>query len=358
MLFRDLMTNGWSAGYMDTLDGSHFRTISGAWRIMENHFSEASWKLIPDCDCLIVVSADPYQSQPIISSLIRKSVLETGTKLIVIGQENPLQLWSSFHFPVKNGDEVQLIKALWAEAISSIKPPPHIKNWKVASKEAEGVDISKLIKKIGLSEKMKEAFREAATIFARSINPMFIAGAGLTGQEEPYGLRELMKLAELKDLLPGDTLRLIILKPNGNSTGAWILKLSSDNIISNHNKLKGGLILLGGEDTSKIQVLDRLNGLDFLAVLSPYFPEALADKADVLIPKPLWMEENGSYTSLDGLAVRLKKRALHPPEGVKETWRTMIELANRTKFRPSYATWNELVEQALDEMKLLVVNRT
>jgi len=75
--------------------------------------------LIPDCDCLIVVSGDPYKSQPVVSSLMRRSVLENGTKLMVIGPENPLQPWSSFYLPVKNGQEVQLIKALWAERVAA-----------------------------------------------------------------------------------------------------------------------------------------------------------------------------------------------------------------------------------------------
>jgi len=357
MLFRDLMAKGWAGGFTDTLDGSYHRTIYDASRANGNSLNEASWKLIPESDCLIVVSADPGRSQPVISSLLRRTVLENGVKLIVIGQEDTLSPWSSYFIPVGKGNEAQLLKALWAETVNSIVPPDHIKYWKAVSDEAEGVSVSELIQNCGLSEVAAQDFHEAAKVYAASSNPMLIAGEDLIDHNESSGLKEVMKLAKLKDLLPGETLRLIILKPNGNSSGAWTLKLASNNK-ANGDKWRGGMILLGDEDISGSEFIDSIDELEFLAVVSPYFPEALADKAHILIPKPLSMEENGSYTSLDGLAVCLKKKILQAPEGVKETWQTMMELTNRTDFNPDYSTWTELVRKALDEMKSLFPNRT
>ena len=64
------------------------------------------------------------------------------------------------------------------------------------------------------------------------------------------------------------------------------------------------------------------------------------------------MEEDGSYTSLDSIGIGYKKRVLHPPEGVKESWQTMVDLAHRTKFRPDFKTGSDLSKKADKEMKL------
>ena len=63
---------------------------------------------------------------------------------------------------------------------------------------------------------------------------------------------------------------------------------------------KGGLLLLGHPKDLDSSAVADLGNLDFLGVISPYFPETLAGQAHVVIPKPLGMEASGSYTSLDG----------------------------------------------------------
>ena len=358
MLFRDLMTNAWSAGSLDSLDGTRYRTISGAWKRNGNSLREASWTQIPECDCLILAGANPYSKQPIISSLIRKSVLENGTRVVVIGEEDHLEPWSTFFFKVNHGDETAFIKALWAEAVASIKPPCHIKNWNAVSEEAKNVNVSALLDKVGLTETGLAAFHEAAAVFAKSINPLVIAGEELAAQEATDSMLALMKLAELKDLMPQDTLRFMTLKPCGNSTGAWNLKLASEKGLGENGAWKAGLLLLGSEDVPEAEALYKLDGVEFLAVISPYFHETLAEKAHVFIPKPLWTEEDGSYTSLDGLTASLKKKVVQPPEGVKETCQTMLELAGRTDFCPGYTSWEELMDTANAEIKLTAVEKT
>jgi predicted molibdopterin-dependent oxidoreductase YjgC len=352
MLFRDLMEIGWAAEDLDTLDGAHFRTIFRAREKMEEPFKEASWKRIPKSDFILLVGADPHQSQPVVSSMIRKVILEKGAKLAVIGHKDSMHPWTSFYLPAKKGDEPLLIESFWAEAVASMKTSPHILNGKSFPEDPAKVGVSDLVKRADLNGDAKTAFYEVAKLLANSRNPLMIAGEGLTGLDDPSGMKDLMNLALLKGLLPKNGLRLIILKPNGNSAGAWRLGLSSRKEIHGKGRWRGGMIILGGEDVSDSGRLDLLSGMDFLAVLSPYFPETLADKAHVLIPKPLWMEEDGSYTSLDGIGIGYKKRVLHPPEGVKESWQTMVDLAHRTKFRPDFKTWSDLSKKADKEMKL------
>ena len=93
-----------------------------------------------------------------------------------------------------------------------------------------------------------------------------------------------------------------------------------------------------------------LTGLDFLAVISPYVPEALIDKADVFIPNPAWLEEDGTYTSLDGSETGYKKKVLEPPNGVRDSWQILSALAERTGFRPDFQTWNDVCKAAQKEI--------
>ncbi len=343
VLFRDLISQGFSAAYIDSMDGDHFRTISRAREEMGKTFKEASWKQIPESDFILVVGADPYRSQPVVSSLIHRGVLEKDIKLGIIGTLDFMYPWTSFYLSPKNGDEPLLIKAFLTEASASVEE---------SSIEVEKVNMPDILNRAGMDDEARKTFYEMVRVFTNSNNPLIIAGERLTGLEDPSGLMDLMNLAFLKGTLPEDTSRLIILKRDGNSTGAWRLLFSSRKGMNGKDKWRGGIMLLGGEETLSSDLLERLNGLDFLAVISPYFPDALTDKAHVLIPKPLWMEESGTYTSLDGLGFGYKEKVLNAPEGVKESWQVMVDLSRRTKFRPGFRTWDEICKKVEEEMAL------
>ncbi|MEW6615561.1 MAG: molybdopterin-dependent oxidoreductase [Thermodesulfobacteriota bacterium] len=343
VLFRDIMSGGWASGYIDTLDGDHMRTISRAREDVGKTFREASWKRILESDFILAVGADPYKSQPLLSSLIHRCVMEKGVKLAIIGTRDFMHPWTSLYLSPENGNKLLLIKALLDEAISSIKE---------SFGEAGEINVPDMLKREGMDWETRKTLYEMVRIFNKSKNPIIIAGEELTAIEDQSWLMYIMKLAFLKGILPENTLRLIILKPDGNSAGAWRLGVSSREGIKGKDKLRGGLILLGGEETLSSDLLDRFSGLDFLGVMSPYFPEALADKAHVIIPKPLWMEEGGTYTSLDGIEFSYREKILNPPEGVKGSWQTMVALADRTKFRPDFKTWKELRKKVEKEMEL------
>lgn len=299
--------------------------------------------MILESDFILAVGADPYKSQPLISSLIHRCVMEKGVKLAIIGTTDFMHPWTSLYLSPENGNKLLLIKALLDEAISSIKE---------SFGEVGEINVPDMLKREGMDWETRKTLYEMVRIFNKSKNPIIIAGGELTGLEDQSWLMYIMKLAFLKGILPENTLRLIILKPDGNSAGAWRLGLSSRKGINGKDKWRGGLMLLGGEETLSSDLLDRFSGLDFLGVMSPYFPEALADKAHVIIPKPLWMEEDGTYTSLDGIEFSYREKVLNPPEGVKGSWQTMVALADRTKFRPDFKTWKELRKKVEKEMEL------
>lgn len=79
------------------------------------------------------------------------------------------------------------------------------------------------------------------------------------------------------------------------------------------------------------RVVSRLHDLDFLAV-SDFFLSETAELADVVLPSAMWAEESGTMTNLEGRVIR-RRRALDPPEGVRDDLRLLAELAERLGAR-------------------------
>ncbi|HVQ89624.1 MAG TPA: molybdopterin oxidoreductase family protein [Mycobacteriales bacterium] len=74
-------------------------------------------------------------------------------------------------------------------------------------------------------------------------------------------------------------------------------------------------------------VLDRLRGLDFLAVADIFRSETAAE-ADVVFPTTQWAEEDGTMTNLEGRVLR-RRRAVRPPPGVRDDLALLTALADR-----------------------------
>ena len=338
LFFRELMGKGIGAGSMDTLDGACFRTLVKARAELDIPFKESSWKMIPEADPILIVGADPYQTQPVISSLIRRTLFENRTKVLLIGQQAETFPFAALHLPLKEGDEPLLIQALLDGVLASKKDGAH--------KE----QVAALLQKIGLDAADTEVFHEMVQTVVEADNPLFITGNGLIASADGSGLNSLVQLSRLKGLLPGSALRLVILKPFGNSSGAWKLGLASESAPSFGKTVTACVLFLAGEQVSNPDLLDRLTGLDFLAVISPYVPESLMDRIDVLIPCPMWLEEDGTYTSLDGTETGYKNKVIEPPSGVRDSWQVLSALAEHIGFRPDFETWNDLCKAAQKEM--------
>ncbi|SDM33809.1 assimilatory nitrate reductase (NADH) alpha subunit apoprotein [Geodermatophilus siccatus] len=75
------------------------------------------------------------------------------------------------------------------------------------------------------------------------------------------------------------------------------------------------------------RVISRLADLDFLAV-SDFFLSETAELADVVLPSAMWAEEDGTMTNVEGRVLR-RRRALDPPDGVRDDLQLLAELAER-----------------------------
>jgi formate dehydrogenase major subunit len=350
MIFRDLMLRGWVADYLDTLDGRSLRTIINAWEELSKTFlglKESSWRRILDADHILIAGAASFETQPLIGGLIRRAILEKGITATIIGATNVLNPWGGNFVPVAAGKEPQLMPALLSQVLKShsgqLSP-----GWEPVLSEMKKLNVQNCLDQAGLDDSAKGAFMASVDAFVKSKNPIVIAGTGITDLTQAESLRNLMLLSLVKGILPENALRLVILKSNGNSSGALKLKISTG---APGEKYRRGLLLLDDENPAGSQLLERLNGLDFLAVITPYFPEALRDNAHILIPRPTCLEEEGTYTSLDGKEIRTLHATLKRPKGVSESWQTLLALMQRTEFHPSYARWKDISARVTGEMQ-------
>lgn len=300
--FKDLMNVTLDAGLVDTLDGRHFRTVFHA----ENGgpaVKEASWDLIADADFILQIGANPTRTHPIVNALTQRAVLEKHAAVAVIGPENPLGHWADVHLAVEGDELLKVMKTLGTEVQGG--SGSDIDSWK-----AKGVgDVARL-------------FQEAKT-------PIIVVGEGLTGLSDPSGLQAALNLARMKKYPSDGRLPIIILKPFGNSAGAWGLGLAARQGVNGQGRFKGAVVCLSGDEAALAAYADSLNTLDFLTVLTPYLSESLAATAQVLLPTPIWMESDGTFARADGSGTRYKTKLLTPPSGVQPAERTLRTLSER-----------------------------
>ena len=187
--------------------------------------------------------------------------------------------------------------------------------------------------------------------YVDSANPLIIIGAGVAAQKDPSGLNALVNLALLKGFYDNDRLRLVVLKPSGNSMGAYKLLNRFDREKQAQTIPKGGFVLLEQNPAQNGPYLKIPGDLDFLAVISPYQPAGLADCAHVLIPKPSWMEMDGTCTGLDGCEVAFRQKVIDAPAEIKSSWETLTGLAARTNVKLDYSSWDGLRLKAEREIQ-------
>jgi formate dehydrogenase major subunit len=346
LVFRDLMTKGFSAGFVASLDAGRLRAVSLAEEEGSGEpIREASWTMIPEADFIALLGANVHQTQPMLSSLIRRGIVEKGLKVAVIGKMDSMPPFTAFQFPVDSKKLPPLIKAFRLEVTDRMKKAS------TKSKEVPRVakeDVQGLLKNAGLSKDGKRAFYDMTEAFVRSVNPLFMVGEAITGLKSPAAFQDAVELAKAKGTTSGDVVRLMTLKPFGNSAAARKIGLCGN---GKSQMGKGGIMVLGHARDLESPALAGLGKPDFLAVITPYFPESLAGIAHVVIPKPLWTEENGSFTSLEGRDVVYKPKVLEPPEEVKNSWDIMNALAEHVGFHHTFATWDDLSGKAEKAIK-------
>jgi len=244
-----------------------------------------------------------------------------------------------------------LIKAILNEAKKIMKRNASAYGADKVFEHTAPVKVKDIVKKLQLDAKAKSAFDGIIRDYVDSANPLIIIGESVTGRKNLPGLEALVDLALLKGLYDNEGLRLVVLKPNGNSMGAYKLLNRFDREKQAQTIPKGGLVMLEENPAQNNPYLKIPGDLDFLAVISPYRPAGLADCARVLIPKPSWMEMDGTCTGLDGCEIAFRRKVIDAPAEIKSSWETLAGLAARANVNLDYDSWDALRLKAEREIQ-------
>jgi NADH dehydrogenase/NADH:ubiquinone oxidoreductase subunit G len=314
------MVGHWGSGSIDTLDGAHYRNLLAARGNGRGLPDEVSWKQVAAADMVLVVGAEPQAGHPMLVSLLRQAHLERKLPVAVIGQTRDAHLFGTYVVPSAPKDLPSVLATLRLLL--------------------EGDAQNMLRVKKGGKPEHRRLLESIARAYAEAKSPLIIAGERLSATPGS-GLSELFAVA---GAVSGGA-ALVLLKPSVNSPAAWRLGIASPHTPGDSSG--AGLLLLGQEHGDLLGAWAKgRTAHDFLAVITPYYDPFLASIAHVMLPKPLGLEEDGSYTSMDGAQIHFKPRVLDPPAGVLRTWEILQRLFIHKSGRVQVKNWESIRAEA------------
>jgi len=137
-----------------------------------------------------------------------------------------------------------------------------------------------------------------------------------------YGAEAGTDLDQFRKALAGKA-HFVGLVPGANSRGALASGLNG----TARPKEARGFYVLAGDDQVNDELVERLEGADFIAVHSSYLTP-LTERADVVLPTAIWCEKTGHFTNTEGRVLGLA-RAVDPPPGLKSDEEILEALADK-----------------------------
>ena len=225
-----------------------------------------------------------------------RAASKNKAQLIVLDPlRNPFTFRASVWLRPSEGKEDLAIKALGNAILDHGKVSGDKTKFSAEFKE---VEARKAAKTLGMD--VNDIYK-AAEVLAESNNSVIIYGRGILQFKDSSMVATILNLAGLISKKP----KVISLKRNGNSRGAWELGISNSkgSVVTELSKGKiKGLYLLLADDLAESRALsDSMKGIGFAVVQASYL-SPITDKADVVLPSLLWTESKGSYTTLDGIS--------------------------------------------------------
>ncbi len=283
------------------------------------HPFETRLDLLKIADCIFVIGADFTTGHQVAGFLIKRN-LPKGANLIVVdpgtnGFDQDARLSLK---PAKGADGALISEIMMAihqlKAITEDNPPASISN------NSSGVSA--------------KSIQEAAYLLSCAQNPIIVYGKGITAQNSTQVVRSLVELRDLLDQYNDHHTGLISIKGEAASLAASQYGLDKPFTLNGQQ----AIYLALGDDHASQRLVERLEGVPFLAVQASYL-SPVTEKADVVLPVEIWIEQEGHYVNLEG---RLQKanRAINPPEGVLSNLRVLQLLSTTLGDQPS-PDWRE-----------------
>jgi formate dehydrogenase major subunit len=329
--FKEFISGTVGSELVDTLDGDVYRTISNGMNDYNSQSGlniETSLEDILEADCIIVVGANPLESHPVAGSYIARAARHNRATLIVI---DPSQNSFPYHAalwlqPDKDREPMALDflckavidKASKRGSVRTNEIAASLKDIKVKqSSEQAGIGIHELL--------------EAADMLSKAKHSIIIYGEGILRHKNPGLITSLLNLGAVVSSKDKGKPRIISLKPQGNSRGAWDMGIAhpSRSILKNltRSKVKALYLLLSDDYIGASQLPNLSKGLEFIVVQASYLSSATS-KANVVLPSPTWPEAGNKYVTLDGIT-KSTSRLIKPPDGTRSDAEILREISKQ-----------------------------
>jgi formate dehydrogenase major subunit len=217
-IFKNFIKRATGGGALDTTDGEVFRKISAGMKKTQGLFDdEGTVKDITASDYILLVGADPQSTNPVISTVIRRTVNKTKAKLTIINEnDDVLPLWSYLWLNPKKYSEALIIEGI-IKIIVNYKWNK-VKLDKVLESELKTIDLNTIA---GISGVNLEDLETIAREYSQAKKPFIIYGEKLLsdGANAVTGLATLMAIT-------GNSRGVISLKPEQTAEvpGKWVLR--------------------------------------------------------------------------------------------------------------------------------------
>jgi formate dehydrogenase major subunit len=314
--FSKFMRKTVGTNYLDTLDGASYRAIAkGISAFSKNGKGmeiESPLEVILDADCVLVVGSNPLETHPVAGCYILRARARKKAYLIVIdSRPNNFASRGDIWLRPNEDTEDALIGTLAGLIAKKIKS---------TEKTLRFVSPGKAVEVTGVDKAM---IQQAANILSKAKNLVVVYGDGVLEKKSP---KLIARLLDLANLASQEGMKVISLKPKGNSRGAWELGVANQNGMAK-TKPKMVYVLMCDEELETGDWVSLVDQSEFLAVQASY-RSPLTDCADVVLPSPIWAERKGKYVSLDGKAGHSQK-VLEPPAEVKDDVEVINKLAKK-----------------------------
>jgi formate dehydrogenase major subunit len=315
-IFSRFMRKTVGTKYLDTLDGASFRTLVKGINAFSKNGSglelESPLEAILDADCVLLVGSNPLETHPVAGCYVLRARSHRKANLIVVdSRPNNFAVRGDLWLCPKEGTEEAVIGALSGLIAKKIKS---------TEKTLRFVSLAKALEVTGLD---KTLIIQAANMLSQAKNPVVIFGDGILDQKSA---RLIARLLDLAKLASPDGMKVISLKPKGNSRGAWELGVANQNGMAKARP-KLVYVLMCDDEFENGDWVAMADQAEFLVVQASY-RSFLTDCADVVLPSPIWAERKGKYVSLDG-KISHSQKVLEPPSGVKDDVEIISKLAKR-----------------------------
>lgn len=325
-LFSKLIEGISGTESMDTLDGKSYRVINeGVKRYGDDVKGldiECSIEQILQADCIIIVGGDPEKTNnPVIGTLIRRAINQKGAKLIVIDPlQNVSPIRNGLRLKINTGSERFLLNGLAKILVDK----GLVASGKANTELVEALSQYEAGKVAGVTGVDKEDLIKVAEVYGSAERGVIIYGEDLLKKGDPGLISSILLLADITGNRENNKLRVISLKPNANSRGAW--ELGAARGIKTHKPK--GLYLLLSDDSNEIteELSSWIKEIGTLIVHACY-PSSVTAKADVVLPSPIWAERDGKYVSMDGNVLE-SRQVLKPMEGMLQDKEVLAKLSH------------------------------